>query len=231
VIIPAFNEAESIVHVLGDIDRSVVNEIIVADNGSTDGTARASSARGARVVREDRRGYGWACLAAMARLDNPDIVVFLDGDYSDYPEKLPELIGPILHGEADFVIGSRTLGRAEKGALTPPQRFGNWLSSRLLNLVLGASFNDLGPFRAIKWDLLRKLGMKDKRFGWTIEMQIRAVLLGARIVEVPVPYRKRIHGKSKVSGTVKGVVLAGFYILYYVGLAAVKRLTKRRPGD
>jgi glycosyltransferase involved in cell wall biosynthesis len=227
VIIPAFNEEHTIGFVLDDIDKELVTEIIVVNNGSTDGTAEISANKGARVIFEPNKGYGWACLAGIKAAENPDIYVFLDGDYSDHPELISDLIKPILDQKADFVVGSRTLGRAEKGSMSLPQQYGNWLAAILLNKILKTSFTDLGPFRAIKAETLKKLSMKDKKYGWTVEMQIKAAFKGVPIIEIPVPYRKRPFGKSKVSGTVKGVVLASTYILYYIFSAWVKKITGR----
>jgi glycosyltransferase involved in cell wall biosynthesis len=179
------------------------------------------------VVKEPRRGYGRACLKGLEILENPDIIVFLDGDYSDDPGELGSLIQPVIEGKADFVVGSRVLGRMEKGAMTPVQRYGNWLASILLNLIFRTKFTDLGPFRAIRWDRLKELKIRDKKFGWTVEMQIKAAAAGLKSMEIPVSYRRRKGGKSKVSGTVKGVFFASIYIMYYIGTAAVERLLKR----
>ncbi len=211
VIIPARNEVGAIGKVIREIP-AFVSEIIVADNGSTDGTAQAAEALGARTVYVEEPGYGRACLAAMAAANDSDITVFLDGDASDYPADMTELLAPIIRGEADFVIGSRITGAREKGALTPQQAFGNRLACALMTLFWKSRFTDLGPFRAIRTPTLRALKMQAPTFGWTVEMQVRALKQGARYAEVPVRYRKRI-GVSKISGTVKGVVLAGYYIL------------------
>ncbi len=219
VIIPVLNEEASIGRVLDDIP-AWVDDIVVADNGSTDGTAAVARDHGARVVHEPRRGYGSACLRGMAHLENPDIVVFLDGDYSDYPEDMDTLVAPILTGEVDLVIGSRVLGDNEPGALTPQAAFGNWLATRLMRLFWGVRYTDLGPFRAIRYRTLLELGMADPDYGWTVEMQIRAALQGVPHDEVTVRYRKRI-GLSKVSGTVRGVVGAGTKILGTIFLALV----------
>ena len=221
VIIPAYNEARAIGLVLAEIPTGWVQEVIVVDNHSSDDTAAAARAGGATVLREPRPGYGHACLAGMAYAfgkapaERPDIVVFLDGDHSDYPEQLPELLAPLLRGEADLVIGSRALGERERGALLPQQRFGNWLATRLLRLRYGGHFTDLGPFRAILAPALLGLGMEDKTYGWTVEMQIKAARQGLRTVEVPVRYRRRI-GTSKVSGTVRGTLGAGYKILWTI---------------
>jgi glycosyltransferase involved in cell wall biosynthesis len=224
-VIPAYNEAGSIARVVHGIDRSLVGEIIVVDNGSVDGTGDIAEKAGAKVVRETRLGYGWACLAGIDAADNPDIIVFLDADYSDYPEKIADIVKPIIENRAAMVIGSRVPEQAEKGALTIPQKYGNWLASILLNKIFGTRYTDLGPFRAIRYSTLKALGMKDKKYGWTIEMQIKAAILKIPVVEVPVPYRKRAAGKSKVSGTLKGVVLASVYILYYIFNGAIKKIT------
>ena len=215
VVIPAFNEQDAIQLVIADIPSDFVSEILVVDNGSTDETARMALEMGARVIREDRRGYGWACLAGIEALERPDIVVFLDGDYSDHPEELEELVQPILQGHADLVVGSRSRGRREPGALPLHARFGNWLATMLLRLLFGARFSDLGPFRAIRYSALGSLQMEDKTFGWTIEMQIKAVKLGLKTEEIPVSYRRRI-GVSKISGTLKGTLQAGYKILFSI---------------
>ena len=218
VIIPAFNEEKSIGKVIGDIPK-LVRHVVVANNNSTDRTAEVATAAGAQVVFEPQKGYGKACLTAMDWIKRqevqPDILVFLDGDYSDYPEELELLIAPILVGKADLVIGSRSLGQREAGSMTIPQVFGNGLATTLMRWMYGAKFSDLGPFRAINWGKLLGLGMVDQNFGWTIEMQIKAHQAGLSYVEVPVTYRKRI-GVSKVSGTVKGVFGAGYKIIFTI---------------
>ncbi|MDR7131708.1 glycosyltransferase involved in cell wall biosynthesis [Algoriphagus sp. 4150] len=218
VIIPAYNEEKSIPKVIGDIP-SLVRNVIVANNNSTDSTGKVAEAAGAKVVFEPQKGYGKACLTAMDWIKKqetqPDIVVFLDGDYSDYPEELPDLIRPILDLKAELVIGSRALGERESGSMTFPQVFGNWLATTMMKYMQGAKFSDLGPFRAIVWAKLLELNMVDQNFGWTIEMQIKAHKAGLRYTEVPVNYRKRI-GVSKVSGTVKGVFGAGYKIIYTI---------------
>jgi glycosyltransferase involved in cell wall biosynthesis len=221
VMMPALNEAAAIGRVIAAIDDRIVQKIIVADNGSTDATAAVAQAAGAIVVHTAQRGYGYACLAAMAyaeqlpTIEQPDIVVFLDADFSDFPNEIPLLIAPILAQNMDMVIGSRVLGAAEKGALMPVQRFGNWLSTHLIHLIYKVRFTDLGPFRAIRWQTLLALRMHDKTFGWTVEMQVKAAKMGLRTCEVPVSYRQRI-GISKVSGTVKGSILAGYKILWTI---------------
>lgn len=218
VVIPALDEEEALPHVLRDIPRPPVRRVVVADNGSRDRTAAVALEHGAEVVHERERGYGAACLKALAHLeaDPPDIVVFLDGDYSDHPNELPEVVSPILRDEAHLVIGSRATGPRQRGALTPQQRLGNLVASRALHLLYGARYTDLGPFRAIRWDTLKALDMRDRNFGWTVEMQIKAAQLGVSHCEVPVSYRSRI-GISKVSGTVRGSVGAGIKILWLLG--------------
>ena len=222
VIMPALNEAESIAKVIAAIPKDWVSEIVVADNGSTDNTAEVARQAGATVVSATQKGYGSACLAAMQYVsqkkasEQPDIIVFLDADYSDFPEELPLLVQPIQTENYDMIIGSRVLGESEKGSLTVPQRFGNWLSTRLLRLLYGVKFTDLGPFRAIKWSALQALDMQDKDFGWTVEMQAKAAKQGLKCKEVAVSYRCRKTGKSKVSGNIKGSFLAGHKILYTI---------------
>lgn len=229
VIIPAFNEARSIGLVIGDIPHDLVDEVIVVNNASTDETEANARAAGATVVRETQQGYGFACLRGMAhaRQNPPDVVVFLDGDYSDHPEELRHLVQPILEGEADFVVGSRMLGEREPGAMLPQALFGNALACTLMRWVWGARFTDLGPFRAIRWADLERLGMTDQTYGWTIEMQIKAVHAGLRTREVAVSYRKRV-GVSKITGTVKGTVKASYKILWTI--AKYAWLTKVRKG-
>lgn len=223
VIIPAYNEQDSIVHVINDIP-SLVNEVIVISNNSTDNTEINARNAGATVLTEDRKGYGYACLKGMeyiasTSINNPNnkpyIVVFLDGDYSDYPEQLTELIAPIINNNIDFVIGARVQRLREKGAMTPQQIFGNWLATSLMKLFFGATFTDLGPFRAIKYDKLLALNMEDKTYGWTVEMQLKALKQKLTYTEIPMKYRNRI-GVSKVSGTVKGSILAGIKILGWI---------------
>jgi glycosyltransferase involved in cell wall biosynthesis len=217
VIIPAFNEEQSIGKVINAISTHLVQRIIVVNNGSTDNTVKVAESAGAIVLTENRKGYGWACLAGIDFLRNnpPEIVVFLDGDFSDFPEEIPVVIQPILKEEMDMVIGSRVLGKREKGSLMPQQIAGNWLATRLIKLFYGASFTDLGPFRAVKFDKLLALEMSDKTYGWTIEMQLKAAKKKYRFCEVPVNYKKRI-GVSKVSGTIKGTLLAGIKIIFAV---------------
>ena len=215
VIIPAYNEEAAIGKVLEAIPRSLVKQVIVVDNGPTDGTAARALQVGAELVREPRRGYGQACLSGIGALKSIDIVVFLDGDYSDYPEEMEALLTPIEQGTADLVIGSRTLGEREKGALLPQARFGNALATWLIRRLFGVQYSDLGPFRAIRFDTLQRLRMEDRNFGWTVEMQVKAARLGVQIVEVPVRYRRRI-GTSKISGTLSGAVRAGYKILWTI---------------
>jgi len=218
VIIPALNEERSLPLVIADLPRPPVRRIVVADNGSTDGTARAAREGGAEVVTAPRRGYGSACLAGLEHLrrtGTPEVVVFVDADYSDHPEELPELVAPILAGDADLVIGSRILGRHERGALLPQARAGNLVACLLIRLFYGQRFTDLGPFRAIRWEALERLRMSDPDFGWTAEMQVKAVRRGLRCAEVPVSYRHRV-GVSKITGTVAGTFRAGYKILWTV---------------
>ena len=215
VVIPAFNEERSLPLVLGDLPRPLVRRVIVADNNSTDRTATVASAARAEVVRAPRQGYGSACLAGLDHLratGPPEIVVFLDADYSDHPDELPAVIAPILADEADLVIGSRTLGARERGALLPQARAGNLLACWMIRLLYRHTCTDLGPFRAITWSALESLGMRDPDFGWTAEMQVKALRSGLRVVEVPVSYRRRI-GVSKITGTVGGTLRAGYKII------------------
>lgn len=219
VIIPALNEESSLPLVLGDLPD--VGRVIVVDNGSTDATAKVAAEAGAIVIREPRRGYGAACLRGIATLcadgsPLPRVVVFVDGDYSDHPELLPELVKPIVMGEADFVLGSRLLGKREPGAMPPQSLFGNRLACFLMRHLFDGRYTDLGPFRAIEYQALVGLGMVDRDFGWTVEMQIKALRAGLRIVEIPVPYRRRI-GRSKISGSLTGTLKAGSKILYVIG--------------
>ncbi|WP_111708048.1 glycosyltransferase family 2 protein [Lutibacter citreus] len=218
VIIPAFNEADSIGNVINEIP-SLVNEIIVVNNNSTDNTEEAAINAGATVLTELNKGYGYACLKGMDYISKqeikPDIIVFLDGDYSDFPEELTKIIKPIVNDNIDFVIGARVEDLREKGSMTPQQIFGNWLATFLMNLFFKAKFTDLGPFRAIKYDKLLSLNMEDKTYGWTVEMQLKALKQQLSYIEVPVNYKKRI-GVSKVSGTVKGSIMAGVKILGWI---------------
>jgi len=233
VVIPARNEEGAIGLVLADLP-DWVDTGVVADNGSNDRTAAGARAAGAIVVHEPQPGYGAACLAGIAALPRVDIVVFADGDRSDYVEDMaaivdPILIDPKLAGAADLVIGSRALGGREAGSMTVPQVFGNWLATRLIRLIWGVRYTDLGPFRAISRPALDRLGMADRTFGWTVEMQLKAIEKGLRVLEVPVRYRARI-GVSKISGTVKGTILAGTKILSLIGRHAVRSWLGRARG-
>ena len=223
VIIPAFNEARAIGAVVQDIPEGLVREVVVVNNASTDETERNAKAAGATVLREARRGYGHACLRgiAYARAKAPDVVVFLDGDYSDHPEEMDRLVAPILQDRADFVVGSRMLGQRERGAMLPQALIGNRLACGLMRLLWGARYTDLGPFRAIRFPALLALGMQDTTFGWTIEMQIKAVQAGLRYAEVPVSYRRRV-GVSKISGTVSGTLRASAKILWTIAKYALQ---------
>lgn len=225
LIIPALDEESAIGPLVVAIDRTLVRDVIVGDNGSRDRTAEIALRAGAEVVQVDERGYGAACAGALTKLKNDiDIVVFMDADGSDDPAEIRSLIDPIAHNEADLVIGSRAIGTVEPGALTLQQRFGNWLAIRLIHFFYHYRYSDLGPFRAIRRELLDRITMQDRRYGWTVEMQVRALQLEARVIEVPVTYRKRI-GTSKISGTVSGVIKAGFWIVYTI----VKYIRPRKP--
>jgi glycosyltransferase involved in cell wall biosynthesis len=219
VIIPAFNEQNAVGLVIDEIPKEWISEVIVVDNGSTDNTFEQAESRGATALKEPTRGYGNACLKGMQHIANsptkPDIVVFLDGDHSDYPEQLIELVQPIINDEMDMTIGSRALGNKEKGSMTPQQIFGNWLATFLIKLFYGVKYTDLGPFRAIRYDSLMTIDMKDRTYGWTVEMQLKAAKLNLRTMDIPVNYRQRI-GVSKVSGTVKGTLGAGYKIIYTI---------------
>lgn len=219
VLIPAWNEEKSLPLVIDGLPKDWVRQVVVCDNGSTDQTAKVAKAAGAQVIYQPLRGYGNACLAGMRYLDQlpsseqPEIVVFLDGDFSDYPEELPKVVNPILTDKMDMVIGSRLLGGMEADAMTLPQRFGNWLAPALIRIIYGYQFSDLGPFRAVRWEALKAMDMKDRNYGWTVEMQVKAAKMRLKCTEVPVKYRKRNAGQSKVSGTVKGTILAGWKII------------------
>lgn len=223
VIIPAFNEEVSLPSVIKDIP-SFVDEIVVTDNGSTDNTFEVAKRCGATVLKESEKGYGAACLKAIDYIKDKsyDIVVFLDGDYSDFPEEMKLVIEPIINNDYDLVIGSRMIGKREKGAMLPQALFGNWLSAFLIKLFWNYNFTDLGPFRAIKYSSLIKLNMQDRNFGWTVEMQIKAAKQKLKTTEVPVSYRKRI-GKSKVTGTLSGTVKASLKILYLIFASVLKK--------
>lgn len=229
VVIPALNEERSLGLVLAELRDPRIQRVVVVDNGSTDRTADVAREGGAEVVREPRRGYGSACLAGLAvlRASPPDVVLFVDADYSDFPEEASLLLDRIAAG-ADLVIGSRTQGRADRGALLPQAIFGNWLATRLVSLRWGVTFTDLGPFRAVTWSALERIRMRDVDFGWTVEMQVRAAALGMRCEEVAVRYRKRV-GVSKITGTLRGTWLAGTKILTTIGREAIRPQT-REPG-
>lgn len=219
IVIPAYNEEKSIGHVIDDIPRSLVRNIIVCNNNSKDRTALVAQEKGALVVDAPHKGYGSACLAGLDHIEQetvkPDIVVFLDGDYSDHPEEMDKIVAPIIHDKVDMVIGSRALGNMERGSMQPQQIFGNWLATSLIKLFYGYEFTDLGPFRAITYPKLKQIDMQDRDFGWTVEMQVKAAKMGLKTQEVPVSYRKRI-GVSKVSGTIKGTILAGQKIIWTI---------------
>ncbi len=224
VIIPAFNEADSIANVVKELPHSV-SEVIVVNNNSSDQTSENAQSAGATVLTEERKGYGYACLKGMEYIARqskaPDIVVFIDGDYSDYPEELDKVVAPILNDGKDFVIGARVKRLREAGSMTPQQIFGNWLATSLMKLLFGATFTDLGPFRAIQYNKLLSLDMEDKTYGWTVEMQLKAIKKKLSYTEVPVRYKKRI-GVSKVSGTVKGSIFAGIKILGWIFKYSIK---------
>ncbi|MCB9181514.1 MAG: glycosyltransferase family 2 protein [Flavobacteriales bacterium] len=216
VIIPAFNEEEAVGHVVRDIPKELVREVVVVNNASSDRTRQRAEEAGATVLDQPLRGYGNACLMGIAHLRDkerrPDVVVFLDGDHSDHPEELPRLLAPIAEDQADLVIGSRALGTRERGSMTPQQVFGNRLACTLMRWLYGVHYTDLGPFRAIRWEALEHLGMEDRNYGWTVEMQVKAARQRLPYAEVPVDYRRRI-GFSKVSGTLKGTIMAGYKII------------------
>lgn len=218
VIIPAFNEEKSIAKVIAEIP-DFVKEIVVVNNNSTDQTVQVAAKAGATVLTEKSKGYGYACLKGIDYLSQkgktPDILVFLDGDFSDFPQELPKVIQPIIDNRADFVVGARVKELRESGSLTPQQVFGNWLACFLMKILYQSSFTDLGPFRAIRWSTLEKLHMGDKTYGWTIEMQLKILRQKIAYEEVPVSYKKRI-GVSKVSGTVKGTIFAGVKIIGWI---------------
>jgi glycosyltransferase involved in cell wall biosynthesis len=213
VIIPALNEAGNISQLVQEVRVTAHVTVIVVDNNSTDATAEEARKAGAKVVFEPRRGYGYACAAGLSEANQADIVVFLDGDYSFSPADLPFLLAPIFEGKADFVLGSRELGHIAHGAMPSHQRFGNWLVSRLMNALYGISITDLGPYRAIRRQILMGLNMQEMTYGWPTEMIVKAARRGVRIVEAPVSYQRRRSGHSKVSGTLRGAILAGWFIL------------------
>jgi glycosyltransferase involved in cell wall biosynthesis len=213
VIIPALNEAGCIGELVQATLAQPVAEVVVVDNGSSDGTAEVARCAGARVVVEPRRGYGYACAAGVAAVCAGEVVVFMDGDYSFMPNEMPELLAPILEGRVDFVLGSRRLGRIAPGSMPFPQRFGNWLGASLIRMLYDLPVTDLGPYRAIRFDLLQKLDLRERTFGWPIEMIVKAARQRVRTAEVPVSYYSRRAGQSKVSGTLRGTILAAYHIL------------------
>ena len=228
VIIPTYNEAQAIGCVLADLPSQLVTEVIVVDSNSTDGTPNLARSMGAKVIQEPRRGYGRACLAGLAHTQNPDVVVFLDGDYSDRPSELPILLAPIIEGRADITLGSRFGNKSNPGALPWHQSFGNRLAASLIRLLYGVKVSDLGPFRAVRADALRTLALEEATYGWAVEIILKGAVAGFRIVEVPVSYYPRI-GKSKISGTVKGTVGAAWFILSRIMRYYFRRGRARTP--
>ncbi|WP_203295487.1 glycosyltransferase family 2 protein [Luteirhabdus pelagi] len=226
VIIPAHNEAETIGTVLSDIP-TMISEIVVVNNNSSDTTYTVAKEAGATVLSEPRQGYGYACLKGIDYLSRqnpqPDIVVFLDADYSDHPEEMEKIVAPIVENKVDFVVGARVPNLREKGAMTFPQRFGNWLATFLMKLFFNSKFTDLGPFRAIRYNTLQSLQMEDKTYGWTVEMQLKVLQKDVPYSEVPVHYRNRGGGESKVSGTIKGAIFAGVKILGWIFKYSLKK--------
>ena len=219
VIIPVLNEQNAVGQVIAEIPKNLIRQVIVVDNGSTDDTINVARQAGAVVLEESSKGYGSACLKGMDFVSEheiaPDVVVFIDGDHSDYPEQMTSLLDEIRNNGVQLVIGSRTLGIREAGSMTVPQLFGNWLATFLLRMLYGVKFTDLGPFRAITYPQLLQMDMQDKTYGWTVEMQAKAAKLNVKVSEVPVNYRNRI-GVSKISGTVKGTILAGYKIIHTI---------------
>lgn len=216
IVIPAYNEEQSIGLVVRDARLQAVRHVVVTDNNSKDRTSEVAREAGAVVLFQPRQGYGSACLKGIewvnSQTEQADILLFMDGDYSDYAEDIPRLVAPIVEGRAELVIGSRALGQREKGSMTPQQVFGNWLATRMIQVLFGVKYTDLGPYRAIRLSSLNQLGLKDPDYGWTVEMQVKAAKAGLKHLEIPVNYRKRI-GKSKVAGTLKGTILAGYKII------------------
>ena len=229
VVIPTLNEEDAIGKVIADIP-DWVDIIIVSDNGSEDKTIHVAESLGALTLKSEViGGYGSACLAGIMRAEDHDVIVFVDGDYSDYPEQMDRLVDPILAGEADLVIGSRRLGNAKSGSLTPQQQFGNWLACFLIRWFWGVKYTDLGPFRAVETEALKKLRMTDQAFGWTVQMQLHAIFEKVRVIEVPVDYRPRI-GHSKISGTIRGTILAGHAIIGTILKSAMKKYLGRQQA-
>jgi len=229
VIIPTHNEAQAIERVLADLPSALVTEVIVVDSNSNDGTPEIASRMGARVVQEPRRGYGRACLTGLAAANSPDVIVFLDGDYSDRPSELPLLLAPITEGRADITLGSRLHERNSDRALPWHQAFGNHLAAFLIRIFYGLKISDLGPFRAARADVLRALALEETTYGWAVEMILKGALAGYSLVEVPVSYYPRI-GKSKISGTLKGTLGAGWFILSLIVRYYFRRAATEKPG-
>jgi glycosyltransferase involved in cell wall biosynthesis len=228
VVIPTRNEAGAIARVLADIPVGIVQEVIVVDCNSSDDTPSIAASMGARVVSESRRGYGRACLTGLANADAPDVVVFLDGDYSDRPAELPVLLAPIAEGRADITIGSRLAGQRSAGAMPLHSRFGNWLGATLITILYGVKITDLGPFRAVRREVLDAVALEETTYGWAVELILKGAISGFRIAEVPVSYHPRI-GKSKISGTVKGSIGAGWFILSRIAMFYFRRRQSRSP--